>query len=520
MKKSITRDEWATLILFLAILIGVFLRFNPTLLAGFAVNDGGMFAVMVDDLRANHFLIPAFTTYNFSNIPFAYPPLGFYFGALTSAILGLSSLDVVRWIPAFFASLSIPGFYFLSLRLFKDKYHASLSTLFFALVPRAYFWMVMGGGLTRAPGQFFMLLALGTIIRLYDENRNRDVFLAGLFAGLAVLSHPEAAVHTALSAVLLWLVLSRKRKTFIQSVLVGAVVLVVTSPWWVTVIRYHGMTPLLSAMQTGENSLAILHLVFLTFTQEPFMTVIAVLGVIGIFHRLIRRDYLLPLWVVIPFLFAGRSATNLVILPLAMLAAVGLADVLLPALQLSGGNEAKESNRVSSIEQVILLYFSLYLIFSSYQFGFQLSGSALRQSAFDAMHWVKQNTPEESRFVVLSGSASVACDSVAEWFPAVSGRQSLFTVQGTEWTKADEFKPFIREAVDMQMCSRGTPECVDGLVGASEYDYVYLSKGIQVENCEPLPLAVDFSYFAESVRNDARYEVVYENDDVLVYRRR
>ena len=72
----------------------------------------------------------------------------------------------------------------------------------------------------------------------------------------------------------------------------------------------------------------------------------------------------------------------------------------------------------------------------------------------------------------------------------------------------------------MQMCSRGTPECVDGLVGASEYDYVYLSKGIQVENCEPLPLAVDFSYFAESVRNDARYEVVYENDDVLVYRGR
>ena len=311
MKKSITRDEWGTLILLLAIALGAYLRFNPTLLAGFAVNDGGMFAVMVDDLRANHYFIPAFTTYNFSNIPFAYPPLGFYFGALAADIFGMSSLNIVRWIPALFASLSIPAFYFLSLRLFKDKYHASLATLFFALVPRAYFWMVMGGGLTRAPGQFFMLLALGTIIRLYDENRIRDVFLAGLFAGLAVLSHPEAAVHTALSAVLLWLVLSRKRKTFIQSAFVAVVVLVVTAPWWVTVISNHGFAPLLSAMQTGENSLAILHLVFLTFTQEPFMTVIAMLGVIGIFHSLIRKDYLLPLWVVLPFLFAGRSVTNL-----------------------------------------------------------------------------------------------------------------------------------------------------------------------------------------------------------------
>ena len=160
MKKSITRDEWSSLILFLAILFGAFLRFNPTMLAGFAINDGGMFSAMVDDLRANHWLIPAFTSYNHSNIPFAYPPLGFYFGAIAIGLFKISSVEAVRWIPAFFASLSIPAFYFLSIRLFKDKYHASLATLFFALMPRAFFWMIMGGGLTRAPGQFFMLLAL------------------------------------------------------------------------------------------------------------------------------------------------------------------------------------------------------------------------------------------------------------------------------------------------------------------------------------------------------------------------
>jgi hypothetical protein len=300
-EKSLTRDEWAKLILFLAILLGTFLRFNPTLLAGFAVNDGGMFAVMVDDLRADRYLIPAFTSYNHSNIPFAYPPLGFYFGALAADIFGLHSFDVVRWIPALFASLSIPAFYFLSLRLIKDKYLASLSTLFFALVPRAFFWLIMGGGLTRAPGQFFMLLALVSIVRLYEENRPRDVLLAGLFAGLAVLSHPEAAVHTALSAVLIWLMISRTREAFVRSVMVGIIVFLVTSPWWVTVIRDHGIAPLISAAQTGENSLAVFHLVFFTFTQEPFMTVIAVLGVIGIIDRLVRREYLLPVWVLLPF---------------------------------------------------------------------------------------------------------------------------------------------------------------------------------------------------------------------------
>ena len=518
MKKSITRDEWGTLILFLAILLGTYLRFNPTMLAGFAVNDGGMFAVMVDNLRANHYLIPAFTTYNFSNIPFAYPPLGFYFGALAADLFGMSSVNIVRWLPALFASLSIPAFYFLSLHFFKDKYHASLATLFFAFVPRAFFWMVMGGGLTRAPGQFFMLLALGTIIRLYDQNQRRDVFLAGLFSGLAVLSHPEAAVHTVLSAVLLWLVISRKRTTFVQSVFVGIVVFVVTVPWWITVIRYHGIGPLLSALQTGENSLAIFHLIFFTFTQEPFMTVIAVLGVIGIIQRMIRRDYLLPLWVVFPFLFAGRSATNLVAVPLAMLAAVGLADVLLPALQASAKGDAEQFTQVSAVERNVIIYLILFMVFSAYQFGFQLSGAALPISDREAMKWVSQNTPNDARFLVLSGATSVACDSVAEWFPMLADRQSLFTIQGAEWTKANGFKPFIREAVNMQMCSQENPDCVESLADTSEYEYVYFSKNLRAENCELLPLAQSYLYFVEKVRGDVQYEVVYETDDVLIYK--
>jgi hypothetical protein len=121
---------------------------------------------------------------------------------------------------------------------------------------------------------------------------------------------------------------------------------------------------------------------------------------------------------------------------------------------------------------------------------------------------------------VLSGANSVACDSVAEWFPALAGRQSLFTVQGTEWTKSDEFKPFIREAVALQGCSRETPACIDQLIGTSEYDYVYLSKILRAENCEPLVMAQNFIHFAESVRGDAQYEVVYETDEVMIYKGR
>lgn len=520
MKKVITRGEWASLILVLAVALGAFMRFNLTLLAGFAINDGGMFAVMVDDLRASNYLIPAFTSYNGSNIPFAYPPLGFYFGAFAADIFKMSSVEVLRWLPPFFASLSIPAFYFLSLRIFKDKYLASLSTLFFALMPRAFSWFVMGGGLTRSPGQLFMLLTLIFVLRLYEENRRADILWAGLFGGLAVMSHPEAAVHTVVSAVLFWVMLSRKRNTFIQSVLVGVMVVIVTAPWLGTVIGYHGTEPLFNAAATGKKLIAVFNLVFFVFTEEPYATFIAILGLIGLAHRLIRRDYLLPIWMAIPFFVEGRSAAGPAAIPLAMLAAVGLAEVILPALQASAKKEAESTEGVSSIERNVFFYLLLYLIFSAYQFGLQLSNATLYPYDEEAMLWARENTPADARFLVLTGSTSVSCDSVLEWFPALTGRRSLFTVQGAEWTRGEEFGSFIQEANDLQACFDKNPACVDELIEPSNYDYIYLSKVLRVDNCKPLASARVFTYFVESARAGSRYEVVYETDGVMVYKPR
>jgi len=67
--------RWADVFLLISVLFGAWMRFMPTLLTGTPINDGGMFYVMILDLRAHRFLLPAFTSYNHLNIPFAYPPL-------------------------------------------------------------------------------------------------------------------------------------------------------------------------------------------------------------------------------------------------------------------------------------------------------------------------------------------------------------------------------------------------------------------------------------------------------------
>jgi len=527
--KTIRRTEWADLIFVLALLLGTFMRFSPTLLAGFPINDGGMFAVMVDDLKTSHYLLPAFTTYNHLNIPYAYPPLGFYLGRLAADLFGWSAVEVVRWLPAFFASLSIPAFYLLALRLLKNKYYAAVSTLFFALMPRALSWFVMGGGLTRSPGQFFMLLTLAIVIRLYEENRRSDVILAGVFGGLAVLSHPEAAIHTFVSAIFLWLMLSRKRVAFLNSIAVGFIVLIVTAPWWGTVLSHHGMGPLLSGAETGQKVAAVFHLLFFVFTEEPYATVIAVLGLIGIASRLLRRDYLLPLWMAIPFFVEGRSAAGPAAIPLAMLAAIGLVDVVLAAMQARAGkdrvasegssqNDVAQPEQVAPIERNIFIYLLAYLLFSAYQFGSGISGATLYPPDREAMSWVRENIPGDARFLVLTGTTSVSCDSVLEWFPALTGRQSIYTVQGTEWTQGENFNGYVVSTYPVQKClSSGDVSCLDAAIDRARYDYIYISKLLRVNNCGLVDPPRTFPLFIESLNAAQGFDAIYETDDVVVF---
>jgi hypothetical protein len=517
--KPITRKEWSGVLLVLAIAVGGYLRFSPTLLAGFAVNDGGMFAVMVEDLKANGFRIPEFTTYNQLNIPYAYPPLGFYLGALASLVFGWDSTEVVRWVPALFASLSIAAFYFLALRLLRDEFHASVSTLFFAMLPRAFWWFVMGGGLTRSLGQFFMLLTLAIVLRLFQERRKPDIIIAGVLGGLAVLSHPEAAIYTFVSSVLFWVVLFRNREALTVAARVALVVLAIIAPWLLIVFSYHGVDPLLAAAGTGSNPAAVFHLVFFVFSEEPYVTVIAVLGLIGMANRLTRHDYLLPLWMALPFFVEGRSAAGPASIPLAMLATFGLVEVILPALQMAIKSDA--DSEVSRVERNVLIYLVVYLTFSAYQFGVQLSSSTLYPPDAEAMNWVKGNTPTGARFLVLTGTTSAACDSALEWFPALADRQSVFTIQGTEWIKGEEFASYISSTYAVQEClAYGDVACLDRVVDRTAYDFVYVSKVLRADNCKPVSVSPNFQYFITDLTSHLLFETVYETQAVLISRRR
>jgi len=77
------------LFLSLAVMIGGYIRTAPILLSSFPLNDGGLFFTMTKDLMANNYRLPQTTTYNHLDLPFAYPPLPFYFTGLLT--------DITNW---------------------------------------------------------------------------------------------------------------------------------------------------------------------------------------------------------------------------------------------------------------------------------------------------------------------------------------------------------------------------------------------------------------------------------------
>ncbi|PWH14609.1 MAG: hypothetical protein DDG60_07600 [Anaerolineae bacterium] len=512
-RTSFSRNDFAVLVLGFALLAGTAARFFPTLMAGFPINDGGMFAVMVDDLRVSAYALPVFTSYNLDNLPYAYPPFGFYLGRIVADLTGWTSVEVARWLPAFFASLAVGAFYLLAVRLLPSRLHAALATLFFALTPRAFSWFVEGGGITRSPAQFFMLLTFANVVELYRRGRWRDVFWSGLWGALAVLSHPEAAVHAAFSCFLLWVMLGRTRQSFLHSAVVAGLVALLSAPWWVMVLVRHGLETILAAASTGQKWLALLHLVFFSFTEEPYATLTAVLGLIGLAWQVSRRAWLLPLWLILPFIVEGRSAHLPAVIPLSMLAAVAVLDVVFAALR-----SLVSTDTVTPLERGIFFYLFLYLLFSALVFGVEISSARVYPGDQAALAWVRTNTPAEARFLVLTGSRSVSYDPLPEWFPALAKRQSVYTVQGLEWVPGARFFLTLQRAARAQACLVTSAACVWEAFPDVDVDYIYLSRFLRTEHFAPLDPPRTFRYVEEGLRQDARLNLVYESEDVLVFR--
>lgn len=513
--KPLPEADRGKLLLLVAILLGGLVRFLPALTAGFPVNDGGMFMLMTEELKANHYALPDFTAYNQAHIPFAYPPLGFYATALISDLFGLPVIAVVRWSPALVSTLALLAFFILAREILDSGYRAGLATLFYGLAPVSFGWAVMGGGITRAYGLAFLYLTVAFARRLYVRPRATIALLTAVFGALAALSHPETGLQAAAACILLWFFRGRTRASVGWSFLVAVGVLLFAAPWWGAVLAMHGVAPFFSAMQTSSDRVtAIVQLVTLQIDgNNVFFPLTIAMGLIGMAAIMARKQYFLPLWFVLPFLVDPRSAGGIAMIPLAMAAAIGFDQVLAPgllALRSRKGDWFQDRFVLGALFVILV-----YLFFSAGVFGVKLAKASLSESDRAAIAWVRENIAPDSAFLLLTGEPYSMKDPFQEWFPALTPNHSVTTIQGLEWTLGPRFFPRYGDLVALQHCAEAA--CVEAWSERTGLGYHYLLVRVPPEKNQ-VGLEASLRLLIGSLSREAGYQPVYESPGFVIYK--
>ena len=278
-------------LLFIIVALGISVRLLNILSHPLPINDGGLFYTMSQDLIANHYRLPTYTSYNQDLIPFAYPPLGFYIIALLHQLTHIDLIQLFRWLPCIYSSVSILCFYYFVKKLTHSIYFSLLASLFFSLNISLYQWLIMGGGMTRSLGLIFALLTLSFATQISIPSFNRKYLLiTSFFLGLTALSHTEQTLIAIISLPFVIKFSSTWRNTLIVSFTIYLLGFLISLPWLATVIYHHSFTPYLAAISTGGN---LQHLIISAFNLnlgfEKVLPLFTVIGLSGLFLSSIKK---------------------------------------------------------------------------------------------------------------------------------------------------------------------------------------------------------------------------------------
>ena len=509
-----------------AIIFGAFVRFTPALDSPFPINDGGLFYAMVGDLIAADYSLPFYSTYNAAHIPFAYPPLPFYLTALLSKGLGIPLLILMRWLPPLVTTLTIPAFYLLARAVLKSRPQASLASVAFAMLPSAFDLFIVGGGLTRSFGALFSLLTLFCVYRLFSGRERKYLFYTILCASLLVYSHPEVTFHTVWIVALLWLFLGRDRQSLGYSMIVAIGVLLCTAPWWGVVLWRHGFEPFRSILQSGWHQwLFWTPLLRLDFGGERFLGIITVLGVVGFLAALLRRNFLLVAWLLLPFLTEPRNPYFSAAVPLSMLAAIGFEQVVLPGLRaledrIRGLPASSRGDLETRSGKLLLTFFLIYTLINAFAFSAPLAGLRVTDEELTAVEWVNANTPANARFAMLTYGDPFNTP-IQEWFPALTGRINLAVVQGYEWLPGRQFYTRRDDFPLLMRCLFLDVKCLEdwGESRQRDFDYVYVSQSLVGKAGASDQDVILGNSLIQSMQSSPDYRLVYASERIKIFRR-
>lgn len=492
---------------------GISVRAFYVLRESFPVNDGGMFYVMARDIQNASYGIPKFSSYNGGEVPFVYPPLTLYAAAIGDALTPASLLDMFWILPLAGTIFALWAVYRLASAVLSDRWSVVAATLAFALAPRSFIWLLMGGGLPRAFGLAFVMLAVreAYLLTTGEASRRRTV-MAAVFVALTAMTHLETAAFLALTFVLVALVRPSVgiRRVGIAGLLGSAL----AAPWLLAMIAVHGIEPFLAGSNEGGRLMAdgqisidwIRDFAYSpVHTSEPYFPLIGALGVIGAVYSFARGQWFLPVWWIVIGIVGMRAFPTYVTVATCLLAGVAIGQLVLPGVvRHLRANPRWRPVLTTAAAGGFCLWFSVTSALTIDRGEIGMYMESLAPADRTAMEWVDERLPEDALFAVVPVQIWPG-DYPSEWFPAIADRVSRTTPQGYEWVDG-EFED--RTVLHQQLlnCSYQPASCIEQRLRGTGVEYVYVPS-----NCCRL--------LKNSMRHSASFDVVYDRGGPMIAKR-
>ena len=523
---KITEFQLATFILIWGIIWGIAFHFYTIYKVDFPIGDGGMFYIMVRDLQNINFHLPKYTTYNGNNIPFVYPPLPFFLYGIINLLTDIPILILFKWLPTIIFIICILFFFILSRIILKSYLLASISVLGFALHPTFFVWVIMGGGITRSLGLLFSLISLIFYYQLFTQRKWHFILFSSISASLLTLSHPEWALQTFGIIFLIWLLNKPDLNSLILGLSTILLIIIFISPWWIVILKYHGINPIFYAFNSGfRNFVNILPLLMLTFSEYMYFPIFSALALLGFLYNIIKRSYLLPLSMILPFFIDPRIAPQIIIIPLCMLFSIGIINIilLLPIwiknnIYIEFNHKNNETLNLiwnNNYSKIILGYILTYLLLVSFAKSIIVSKNYLPNTVRESFNWIMNNIPSKSKFYLITGDFGFE-GNIREWFPALSNSYSVNTPQGTEWL--NNFYDRLSSSDPFEICNNQNNLCLynitEQLIKNCDYIYLYNESNLQTGNDPCISIKLH-EYFNN---NKDKFETIYEKNSIIIYK--
>jgi 4-amino-4-deoxy-L-arabinose transferase-like glycosyltransferase len=414
---------------------------------------GGLFYEFSRQIIQNHFALPeTIPYYSLGGIPFAYPPLVFYLQAIVIELFAPPLFVSVNLLPPLVAAFSVPAFYWM-IKGFTDDNRLRTAALFsFALMPSAFVNQIEGAGLAEACGTLVLLFYLGWLFRFEKNSHPAPALWAGLFLGLSVLSSPGSAYGGVIISILFFIRFlgqDFKRRSFKRSawlLLTGLTGLIISAPYWLTIILHHEFGGFTIAFLTQQDTSSLLNQIryMITFKPADMITFVSDEGIYGflfdwlVFAGLIwallnkqvfQAVIFFAVWLI------PREGSWLVAIPAAWLAASGIVHLVWPLLQkafsISGIN-----NRPPLAPGLLAMVLVLLGLASAVNALYDMQNQAELQisaATTETLRQERQIIPPGAHVLIAGNGA------LREWAPALLERQVLNCEFGLEW-QPDELK--------------------------------------------------------------------------------